>query len=871
MIITEVEDKVDIKYAYLNLFPDQFKTEKEKGKKSFIKETMDYFGNVAYAQYNKNRQTFVHNYDLVKGIINYHDFYNTQPQEVRTFVDSLLGDKELPEYVRHYPILNPPLNTLVGELSKRPDVHRVRAFDDNSLSEEFEFKTNLTQQLIIQQGKQKIIAKLAAQGEDVEGIADEELNTLTIESVKDQLADYTSTGERWGNETITALKAEFRMKDKSEDCFRDLAITSREFFHIYPDNSRTGFNTTGENPKNVWYLTTPDRKYTSDPYGRQEGAYAAGTVHVYEISEIIEKFPKLTIEEIDHLRESAQDYGLINVRESNLFTNQTGNDSIKYDTYSRAILQDRMIAESEMKENRDDLRSWFGSTGTTGAFGYKYTVVRAYWQSKKKVGRVDYIDENGDEQTTFVDESYKPSPNQIGDVEWGWVNQWYHGYRIGPDVYHIEPFELFDYCPIIGVIHEVKNTEAKSLVDLMKPYQMIYNVAMNQLWNLLEKEIGVVYNIKLRKIPIPKDGDGQDALEMWEEEARKRGIVFEDDSPENMKAPMSNTDNSRAVDLGREKEFATRWELAQRMKLECWELVGMNRQRLGQSQASSTAQAQQNDLAQSFAQTEPYFNQHEYLLDQVYQAMLDAAQYLESKNPNSTIASISSEGVSSFIRVTPPDIKMRDLRIFSVSRPEDQKLFNEIRQLSQAMLQNGADPYDVLELYSTNSMRQMKKKFKDLKDERQQLIAQQQQMEQQQLAQQQQIASDQLEEQARQKELDRINENFNKEQDRISRERVAIISALGFGKVEAEDSNNNQVYDVLETTRLSLEQQESHRELEFRLRELDNKQRELDTKRSIELEKIKVERENMKNDMAIARIQAKAKAKAASKKPKAKK
>ena len=58
-------------------------------------------------------------------------------------------------------------------------------------------------------------------------------------------------------------------------------------------------------------------------------------------------------------------------------------------------------------------------------------------------------------------------------------------------------------------------------------------------------------------------------------------------------------------------------------------------------------------------------------------------------------------------------------------------MFNELRQLSQALIQNGGSLYDVIELYSTKSMREMKKTFKDLRD---------QQLQQQQAAQQQQQA-----------------------------------------------------------------------------------------------------------------------------------
>jgi hypothetical protein len=53
----------------LNIFPDQFKTDKQKSKdESWMKNTMDYFATRAYAEYIKNRDTFVKNYDLMKGI-----------------------------------------------------------------------------------------------------------------------------------------------------------------------------------------------------------------------------------------------------------------------------------------------------------------------------------------------------------------------------------------------------------------------------------------------------------------------------------------------------------------------------------------------------------------------------------------------------------------------------------------------------------------------------------------------------------------------------------------------------------------------------------------------------------------------------------
>ena len=119
MSIIRYTKDATIRYSYLNIFPDQFKTEKEKQDESWIKNTMDYFSNKAYAEYVKNRDTFVKNYDLVKGILRMEDFY--QEPEVKSFTEMLLQNVELPAYVKHYSIITTPINELVGEISKRPD------------------------------------------------------------------------------------------------------------------------------------------------------------------------------------------------------------------------------------------------------------------------------------------------------------------------------------------------------------------------------------------------------------------------------------------------------------------------------------------------------------------------------------------------------------------------------------------------------------------------------------------------------------------------------------------------------------------------------------------------------------------------------
>jgi hypothetical protein len=839
-----------IRYAYLNIFPDQFKTDKEKEDESWIKNTMDYFANRAYAEYTKNRDTFVKNYDLMKGILRMEDFY--QDGNVKSFTEMLEADLKLPAYVQMYSIMTTPVNELIGELTKRPDTYAVKAFDDDSKAEELQFKTDTLHEYVISNARQKILQKAAAEGQQ---ISEEQVEQMSLEQLQEELDSYTSVAEKWANNTLTCAKADFNIKEMSEDAFRDLLVSNRQFYHIYEDNSKTGFNVEVVNPKNEWHLTTPDRKYISDPSGRMRGAYAAGTVQVMELSELIEAVPELTKEEIDHLRSSLQDYGLINVRESNLGNPNAGNgiDSIEYDTFDPLVLQERMMIESDMKENNDSLRDFLGLTNNVSAFGYKYVLVRSYWASKKKIGRVVFLDEMMNEQSMLVDENYKSGtiPTQIS-LEWGWVNQWYQGKKIGPDIYHMSPYKLLDYCPIIGTIHEIKNTESRSLVDLMKPFQVLYNVAMNQLFKLMEKEVGKVQLMSLRHVPIPKDGDAQDALDIWEMEARNRGVVFVDDSPENLKAP-SSFNQFTALDLTRTQEIQSRYTLAQQMKIECWELVGMSKQRMGSISASESATGTNTAMQQSYSQTEPLFVAHEYVLGQFYQAIIDAALYVESSKPESTLSFINSEGVSAFVQVNGTDLKFRDLKVFPTNRPEDIKMFNEVRQLSQAILQNGGSVYEVIELYSTKSIRQMKKVFKDLRDKldaQQQQAFQQKQQELEQQAQQFKATQDAA---LQQHMIEMENENYQNELDRINRKEIANIQALSRNENATADTDNSGISDALEITNLTMQQNKADKDYLAKMSDINSKNALASKKMDVEKEKLKVARENMQNDLAIAK------------------
>lgn len=833
-------------FTLLNIFPDQFVSEKEKGTDGWQKLNMDYFYNVATQKYIQNKERILKNYRLVSGNIILRDFYETE--ETKTLTETLIEDESIP--VRHYCIMSPPLNTLKGELSNRPDNIYVKAFDDDSKSEEMQFRTDILSQFIFQNAKERMVALLSTKGEEVD--SEEEIDNLTAEKVEEYMVGYTSLAERWGSNVLEYMKMRFNLKEKSEEAFNDLLITGMEYFHIYEDNSDLGFNIEVLNPKNTWSISTPDTEYISNPLDPTSGSYAAGTVEVMELSEVLYKF-NLPEDIVKHLRNFAQQTYLINSRTSNLVSGgPTGVNSITYNTYDPLVLQYRQTLEAEMMDNNPN-QDFFASTSDIASFGNKYLVIRAYWCSKKRLGKLVYIDKEGVEQIVYVDDNYKKGmhPQEVS-LDWGWINQWYQGIKIGPDVYDVKPLDILEYCPIFGVFYELKNLpNPVSLVDRMKEYQMLYNATMNQLFNLLEKDMGVVMLMSQRHVPNKRDGDEQDALEIWEEEARNRGIVWIDDSPENLKAPSAFNQFSK-VDLSRSNEIQARYNLAVQIRTECWRLVGLSEQRLGATSASETATGINTAISQSYAQTEPYFAKHGYLMNRVYQGLLDAALYMQSQSEESILANISSEGANQFVKVNGSDLKLRNLGVFVTSRSEDNRNLQELKQYGQAMLQNGASPYEIAMMHDTKSIREVKDTFKRLKDKMDAFQQQQQEIEkakveqaQQQFEQAQQLA--QL-----QDEKNKAFEAYQAEQERLNKLRIAMIQAQSKAEIAAQTTPD--------TSGIDTQAQSNYHNYQLKLQELTHKQEAILTqnlqnaqKMDLEKEKLKVQREKIAADILIAK------------------
>ena len=804
MIIESLKEYTDpLNHAYF--YPEQFVSSSKKQKPQWIKSTLDYFANIAFAQYRQNVK-FRKNYRLFNGEFNFDD-YNNEPQiqEILSYLsDTPDQEPEIPQHLKHYPIVNPPINQLKGELINRPFKYKVKAVDDASVDENIDFRTDLIKEFFMN----KMMARL-------EGVPEEQIEQIQAEmmaEIQNKILDYTSTAEEWGNKVLNALKYSFRLKEKSSQAFLDFLITGQEFHHFYPDNSRIGFNYKVENPSNVWYLANRNAMYTSD-------CWALGTIEVLSMSEIVERY-NLSGEEVKHLNSRS----LQNLRNN------------EYSPLSPALPDPNDPLWQLTFENVGDFANG-GIDHNVFSFNsqHAYTVVTCYWQSKKKIYKRQYIDEEGYMQEQFVSEDYKYDKT-MGDIALDelWINEWWKGIKIGADIYiDVEPLEYSQTPPIVGIVNTTRNTQGKSLLDLLKPYQVLYNICMNQLWELLEKEIGVVFLGDLKVVP---KKDSQDPIETMLWNARNRGTLLIDTSPENTGGAVQFNQLSR-VDLTRTAEIQSRIQLAQALRSEAYELMGVTRQRLGSMTPSETATATKEGLTQSFAQTETWFAWHDNVMQQVYQTMLEMAQYTELQKPTSTLNYLNSELETVFLRITKNEL-LRELFVFVTSYAEDRVTLEQLRSLAQPALQNGAELLEIFDLYTAASERSLRKVLEGVQERKASVQQQQMQQQQQQMEMQNQQFQTKLQVEAQEKAEEARRQDMNKELDRQNRLDVERLKGIANESSFSQDKDLTplliqQTNMAKDQSKMRFEQMKNGQQVELKNRELDLKEKEISTKLEI--------------------------------------
>ena len=878
--------------------PTQFLSEKKKNEEWFA-WNIDWIEVQGQKQLKRNSRRLLKNYKLAKGIIDKTDYIMEEDNLYADLVDQLTQEDVSALELKFYPIIPNVINVLMGEFASKYAKVTFRAVDDTSYNEMLEQKRNMIEETLLSEVAQEMVAKLAAQGADLEDPQVKQMmskeSLMTLPEIEDFFRkDYKSLVEEWANHQLQVDEERFKMYELEERAFRDMLITDREFWHFRMGED--DYDIELWNPVLTFYHKSPDVRYISQ-------ANWVGKSDMMSVADVIDKYGYLmTEDQIKELEEvypsRAAGYAIPGTPNDGSFYdgtkspewNSIDNGSLGYRQFianhelglgSGGDIVDFILGESE------DLFD-FGST-------FMLRVSTVYWKTQRRVGHLTKVLEDGTVIQDIVTDDYvvidKPLYNTnvtkqkskenviFGDhIDWIWINEVCGGVKIGPNhptywgmtspsgiealylgIDKPKPGRLkFQFkgdsslygckLPVEGAVFSDRNTKSVSLVDMMKPYQIGYNIVNNQIADILVDELGTV--IMLDQNAIPRHSLGED----WgKNNLAKAYTAMKDFSMLPLDTSITNTENAlnfqhyQVLNLEQTQRLLSRTQLANYFKNQAFESIGVNAQRLGGANEQQTATGVQASLESSYAQTEGYFIQHsDHLMPRVHQMRTDLAQYYHSNNPSVRLQYMTSEAEKVNFSIDGTSLLMRDFNIFCTTRANHRRILEQLKQMALTNNTTGASIYDLGSIVKSDSIAEVTSIMKN---------AEQKQIQERQAQQQQamQMEQQRLQAEAQEKETARRFEAEENDKNHQSRIIEAEIKSAGYGAMQ--DINKNQVSDyqdalkdVRDSERYRSQMQmkretESNKKL-VQQQQMNLKKEELISRERIENTKLQIAKEN---------------------------
>jgi len=839
-------------------------------------------------QIRRNARRLMKNYKLAKGIIDRSDYIIEEDNEYKDIVELLTREEATALELKFYPIIPNVINVLVAEFAKRSTKLTYKTVDEYSYNEMMEQKRKMLEETLLSQAQVKISAALLEQGLDPKSeeaqqqLNPEQLKTLPeIESFFKK--DYRSLVEQWASHQHKVDVERFKIEELEERAFRDMLITDREFWHFHM--MEDDYEVELWNPVVTFYHKSPDVRYIS------QGNWV-GKIDMLTVSDVIDKYGYIMTEEQLKALEAVypiRSGGYIVGGYQNDGTYYDGTKSHEWNTNmpSLAYRQYTTARANSITDGGDIINEILsqGEDYFDQGTAYLLRVTQAYWKSQRKVGHLTKITENGEVTNEIVTEDYKVIDKPIYDtrlfknktrdnllfgehIDWIWINEVWGGIKIGPNIpsfwgmnnpggfspiyigiqknkigplkFQFKGDQSLYGCklPVEGSVFSDRNTKSTALIDLMKPYQIGYNIVNNQIADILVDELGTV--ILLDQNALPKHSLGED----WGKgNYAKAYVAMKNFQMLPLDTSITNTENAlnfnhfQKLDLEQTNRLMSRIQLANYFKQQAYEVIGVNPQRMGQELSRSTATGVEQAVQASYAQTEVFFIQHcDYLMPRVHQMRTDLAQFYNSTKPSARLTYITAADEKVNFEINGTDLLMRDLNIFCSTTANHRAVLEQLKQMSIQNNTTGASIYDLGKIVQADSIAEVNTVLKASDQKQQQMKQQemqnQQQMQEQQLQKQQEIEQMKIDAQAAEKEKDRQRDIL-----------VAEIRAAGYGSMS--DLNKNEMSDYADQMKeiRSSEQYQQQTDL----------QREKEVNRmSIESQKSQIEREKIQAQRDIA-------------------
>lgn len=853
------------------------------------KANMDAMESIGRKQFLENIN-ILENYRLVNNEMLYNHYVFSD--SVTDLAQLAVKEFDLPPYLRHYDITRKVINVLSGEYQKRPDLFRVAATDEFSTNEYLREKQNLIATAVMDQINQTVQKHLIQEGldpnkSDFQSQEEQQQYQQQVQQVSQKYTpegiesfmkeSYRSTPEKWGEMVINLDKQRFNTSELELQEFEDMLICDRAYRHFYLKANGLGYNQETWNPIRVFFHKSPDVKYVED------GDFV-GRIFYLSISEIINRYGhKMKKEDLENLYGDYLNKKKFGGAEYSFFQ-ATNVPFENYPEYARTVQAFGFDPHTGIpftgsfgNFTSQDADVLFNSSSSTYNLQGLVQTTEAYWRSQKKVGFLimkdpdsgevieelvaedfiipDFVREVVDDDiyNEFV---FDPS-KEMNTIRWTWVNESWGGIKINAlnsvtaggiyiDIKALpfqfkgdtNPYEV--KLPVCGAIFNNRNAKSMSLVDMMKPYQILYNIFMNRIYQLASTEIGKVLLLDPRMVPNDKDWGGEKNVQKWITMTKETKIAQIDTSPGSRAG--SNFNQFTVQDLREFDNIKASVEIARLIEEQAMFQVGITQARLGNVQASETATGITQSINNSYAQTESYFTRFGNYKRRTLQMNLDIAQFCAATDRDMTLSLIQDDMSRQFIKMNGIDLLNSQLgiRVFN-----SQELLRQNEMMKQLIMKNNTTNSTMSALAqaiyteSPGKLIEILRKMEDdIKKQTQEQRDHESQMQQADLK-------------AKQDAIDKQNA-WQAEQNQLDRENKLRDSVIKVANFDTDTKDNNQI-DVVGIAKNQIDQQRVQNEKVSRSQDFMNKALDTASKQSIEKQRLLAAKEAQDRDHTLAK------------------
>lgn len=767
----------------------------------------------------------------------YYDLYNSiyNEKDLKYVTNPFKQDDGFPAMAQDYNIIKPYVDQLLGEETKRPFNFHPQRTSDIAASELQEKAKEMLMDYIQATIASKLSPEQAARYE--QALATGEIQTP--EAIAKYLQkDYKDIAETEAYHALQFLKRKLNLTHEFYKGWKDALIGGEEIYYIGVINGDPYVERV--NPMYFDYEHSLDLEFIDDAAWCRRKMIMSAT-------EIYDRFyDKMSERQLNELLE------LIDQRPGAGNNPEIRKTSIDYESIKLHKI----------------------NSFTDNPFDIDHIVVyHCCWKSFKKIGFVTLLNpETGEVEEFQVDEDYKVTGTEQS-VEWDWIIEVWEGYRIGDDMYiGIQPIEYqhisadnpnSQKLPYTGVVYNNTNSKPRSLVSMMKPLQYMYIVVWYRLELALSRDKGKVAVMDITQIPKSMNID----VNKWMHYLSALGVAFINPYDEGWDIPgreggrPSQFNQLSSWDLTMSNVIAEYIQLMQKIEDMVAKLTGITPQRQGQIAASELVCNTNTAVSMSYHITEPWFWNHNQVKRRVLTMLLNTSK-AAWKDSKKYLNYILDDATRAFVQLS-DNFFYEDMDIFVDDSTKNQQYIDQLKQLLQPAMQNGASLLDIAEIITLDNMSMIKNRLEEIEQKRMEQMQQQQQAEQQA---QQQMAEQQnqlKEEELMLKEAELDLEKYKVDQDRYKAEqdnatKITVAQINSYRGAENMDQDMNGIPDPIEIGKQALEQQKINSDIATKQLELNNKRREIEQKREAENKKIQLEKDRMKHETELQRMSDKA-------------